>query len=590
MQATDNSPLHWLRHYASPEYHWKSTSHSGTTRWSRPIGLVESIFDSDGRYWEGRADISNLQELEIRSSLGREQLRERILLAWTCLRNQHLLLQAKAALNPKSQPNDTDSDRLQFTVDVEESPETAIAEARRHIVFLQDYYDAIDWQDFWRHCQNTKRVIYPDSALATIFVLPLEPRPNGHQTLRFLSIGAHQIWDGLTTSVWMQDLIHNLNCTTSQLQIRLAQALEPSGVATRLPMPQEALYPPITGSRAKRHWFWLLTRILRHVRKPLQAGFSNPLYRPQGARQPVALSPTYEKAGLDYTAIPPFNTVLCTLAFPAHQTRTLHRLCREAGASIGAGCFALVALTMMEMQEQLEPDIALADRKPFISGFPLNPRAFFDYRVDPDSCMLAFSDGIALPFLSKTLPFQGRLRLAARQAHRQLAAFTKRSGVAKADGDVQFMLSRGAGRVLQTQYVNSVERSDAMLPQELRSGVEPQGAYPPRPNGSNQTCGVSSVGRNPWLKRGMYDLHIPAQSIGDGGGGEGEFVADFRRSYSCVRAREGEFLVGIGGSDEGLWANISIDASTVDLELVGVWREKILRVLEDKEVVVAAKL
>lgn len=106
---------------------------------------------------------------------------------------------------------------------------------------------------------------------------------------------------------------------------------------------------------------------------------------------------------------------------------------------------------MMELYEKLEPDVKLADRKCFITGFPLNPRAFFGFSTDPDSMMLAFSDGISLPFLSSDLSATGRLRLLARQAQRQLSAYQKRPKAAGDEATRQLLTSRGAGLVLANQ-------------------------------------------------------------------------------------------------------------------------------------------
>jgi hypothetical protein len=93
-----------------------------------------------------------------------------------------------------------------------------------------------------------------------------------------------------------------------------------------------------------------------------------------------------------------------------------------------------------------------------------------------------------------------------------------------------------------------------------------------RPNHSLQTCGVSSVGRREALmKPGMYDLNEPDK----------DFVADFISSFACVRPREGEFLVGVGGSDEGLWLNASIDGSAMDPALVDEWRTRFSTILDD---------
>ncbi|KAK5677340.1 hypothetical protein LTS10_009910 [Elasticomyces elasticus] len=565
-QATES---HWLDQYGSKEYEWQKTRHNGQTRYYRPIGLVESTFDSDGRYWEGRADINLCLQLEVRSVLSQDDLHQRILLAWTCLRCHHWLLQAKAL--------PLDGKEINFAVDVPLSAVDAISTAGRHLVHLDQHYDHVDWIDWWRHCQNASRIPDPTHALAKMFVLPLEGRANSKDTsmLRFLTVGAHHIWDGLATYIWMRDFVDLLNRTPKQLEQRLASLLDPSGLKSRLPLPQEALYPPISGSRARQRWTWLLTRILRHVRKPLQACFGNPLLR-QHPLPPIPLSPTYA-AVLDYTRVPPLNSTPCFVAINDRCTRRLHRLCREVKASVGAGCFALSALVMMEMHERLQPDIPLAERKPFISGFPLNPRAFFDHHVEPDSCMLAFCDGITLPFLSSSLDLDGRIRLLTRQAHRQLAAYQKRTRPTGAEEEAQYMSSRGAGRVLANQYIYSLERADQQLPSELKTGINPHGGYPMQPNMTRQTCGVSSVGRGGGvIQAGMYDVHDSNRLAEQEG-----FVADYRSINAGVRPREGEFLIGIGGSDDGLWANVSIDASSIDLALLETWKEKMEHVLAE---------
>ncbi|KAK3675546.1 hypothetical protein LTR78_004630 [Recurvomyces mirabilis] len=583
MQTPSPTPQpHWLRHYASPNYTWTATSIDATnpdsrTRFSRPLGLVESIFDSDGRFWEGRADINCLLTLEIRSSLSPVELRKHILLAWTCLRCQHLLLQARAVVSAEERSEGkSKSHDVRFIVDLPATTTDARVEAEKHIVFLADHYDTITWQDFWLHCQNAARVLDPNLALAKLFLLTPEIKKGSETfTLHFLAIGAHQIWDGLATSIWMRNFTQFLNESHVQLTQRLTASLEPKGVRARLPPPQEALYPPFlptATSRAKQRWFWLLTRLLRHVRKPLAAGFPNPLYRSQ-RQPPIPLSPVYDRV-LNYTTTPALNTTVINITLPTHQTRTLHRLCREAGTSVGAGCFALVAMSMMALYESLNPNIPLAERRPFITGFPLNPRAFFDHKVEPDSCMLAFSDGISLPFLSASLPVEGRLRLLAKVAQRQLGVYQKRR-TARQEQDLSSMTSRGAGRVLAVQYLNSIERADAMVPGRLRKYPNPQGQYPASQNLTGQTCGVSSVGRrDPLLRPGVYDVRRPACEEGK------EMVADFRSMRQCVRAREGEFLVGIGGDEEAVGVGVSVDASVVDLGRVEEWRGMLLGLLE----------
>jgi len=561
---------HWLDQYASNEYRWQRVANNvQTTTYYRPLGLVELAFDADGRYYEGRADITTLLELATIPDVDRRQLRERIGLAWTALRYQHALLQARAvSLASITGDGPASATNVGFAIDVRRTLDEARAEATKHLLFLGEFYDSVDVSDFRSHCMNSSRLIDPSENLAKLFVFPSQTPENGHGMLRVLLVASHQILDGLSSYVWMRDLIHLLNLDESQLQHRVLSLMEPTGFQDRLPLPQEALYPPIAGSAARRRWFWLLTRILRHVRKSLPAGFENPLRR-KAPRESVPHSPIYASV-LDYSRTPPLNTESGRVSITTQNTQRLHRLCRETKASIGAGCFALVAVVMMELHELRFPDIPLSERRPFITGFPLNPRAFFNHHTEPNSLMLAFSDGIALPFLPSHLDLDGRIRLLARQAHRQLAAYQKRARPAGDDAK-QYMSSRGAGRILANQYLSSIERSDALLPPHLRRGVNPQGAYPMRANHSVQTNGISSIGRaDAVLKQGMYDLDDESR----------DFVADFRSITSNVRARDGEFLVGIGGSDVGLWANASIDTCAMDPQLVEQWKMRLEHVLD----------
>ena len=560
---------HWLDDYGSARFRWQRARLNGKTTFYRPLGHTESAFDSDGRFFEGRADINSMVELQIKSTLTREQLHERVLLAWACLRSRHSLLRSSSVLRSEivgeSRGGD---DEYCFAVDVPSGKEDAANSARKHIVFLDDHYATVNTDDFWLHAQNSARVFDASEALARLFVFPLLPSSNGKSCLRLLIVGSHQIWDGMTTSVWFRDLVCFINNSPAEQMNILERSIDEHETEKHLPPPQEALYPPISGSQARRRWFWALTRILRHVRKPLQAGFANPLQRSKPL-PPVSPSPTYA-AVLDYTLTPPLNSGPCFLNIPLPSFQKLISWCREAKASIGAGCFAIAALVMMEMHEELQPQIPFHERKPFISGFPLNPRPFFNHHTDPDSLMLAFCDGIALPFLPSSLPVEGRLKLLARQAHRQLATYQKRRP-AGAEAELQFMSSRGAGRVIANQYLFGVERSNAAFPEHLRREIDLQGDYPARPNTTRQTNGVSSIGRrDAMIRSGMYDLDDPRQA----------FVADFSDMKSGVRARDGEFLVGIGGSEKGLGVGVSIDYSGIDPSLVQRWKEKMEEVLD----------
>ena len=570
--ASRSEELHWLDQYGSKEYRWQTLDQCNRTIYYRPLGLVEFTFDADGRYYEGRADMNAQLDLEVSCSFSDEDFRERILFAWTCLRCKHLLLQAKALSIKRFYGRDTVAgSNICFAVEAARSVIQAIEDAGQHLVFLYDHYDFVDPTDFWVHCQNGARVLNPDRALSRLFVYRLEPNENGRHTLRFLKVAAHQIEDGLTTYTWMRDFIGFLNQPVPELRKRLIELLEPNALFKRLPPPQEALYPPVSGNKARQRWFWLLTRILRHVRKPLQAGFVNPLRRRNPRSYAVPLSPTYSPL-LDYSNTPPLNSIPMFAKVSLRGTQRLHRLCKEANASIGSGSFALAALILQEMYEQREPSIPLAERQPFISGFPLNPRAFYNHTTEPDSLMLAFSDGISLPFLPSYLDVEGRLRLLIRQAHRQLMAYQKRTNPKADKSGLQYMSSRGAGRILATQYVGSIERLEDRIPDHFKRGLNPQGKYPMRANMSMQTCGVSSVGRRQgMIQQGIYDLDDRSK----------DFVADYRNIFATVRPRDDEFLVGIGGSEDGLWVNATIDGNAIDPELVEQWRMRFETILEE---------
>ena len=602
MTPTPNPP--WLHHYANKtHYQWRTLQHFPrptsynhhvygpippipiSTSYYRPLGLVESTFDTDGRHFTGRADLNAQLEVEVRISAALNpaknpmDFRQHLLFAWACLRTQHLLLQARALMAEEMPTSAVGGERegdVFFVVQPGTSVSEAIEGAGRELCFLQDWFkEGVDAGEFWVHCQNVGRLVGGEGkALTRVFVLPLEHEGVGEWRgmLKFLFIGAHQIWDGLANYVFFRDFVKLLNLNLMDLKARLRELLRPEGMLERLPPPQEALYPPIPGSRARQRWFWLLTRILRHVRRPLPAGFENPLLRRRPREKAIALSPIYDPL-LDYTIIPPLNSLPCFAKASQKGTQRLHRICKEGGASVGAGCFALAALVMMEFYERREPDVPLEKRKPFISGFPLNPRAFFDHHTEPNSLMLAFCDGILLPFLPSDLDFEGRLRLLARSAHRQLGVFQKRKGgIRSVKEGAEFWGSRGPGRLLQIQYLGSLERQDVKRPTHMQSGLNPQGAFPARQNATMQTCGVSSVGRREALiKPGEFDLEEM--------GGK-EFVADFRACFATVRPRDGEFLVGCGGSDLGLWLNASCDGCAMDPALMDEWTARWASVLD----------
>ncbi|KAL1590651.1 hypothetical protein WHR41_00794 [Cladosporium halotolerans] len=565
----------WREQYGNAEaYAWKTATDGGNTKFYRPLGLVEYAFDSDGRYYEGRADLNVQLDLVAKSNISTQDLRHRILLAWTLFQFEHPLAQSKAVERRSYMSGSAVTTQpIYSVVDVPKDENAAIAAAKDSLVFLGDHFTEVDPYEFWVHAQNTARVIDPSQCLSKCFVFPLNTNPDGTLNLRFLLILGHQIADGLTNYTWMRSFVHILNKSLPDLHTALRANTTPTSLLSRLPPPQESLYPLITGSPARKRWFWLLTRILRHVRTPHPAGFANPLRRPTPSA-PLPYPPTFAPV-LSYTRLPRLNTlpVFARASLPA--TSRLSALCRSAGVSVGAGCFALAALSMMEFNERADPSVPLSARKPFITGFPLNPRPFLREPIGAESLMLAFSDGIELPFLPSRLPLEGRIRLLARRAQAQLAVYQKREARAaetRAE-KLAFMGSRGPGRMLATQYVSSIERAAKMLPEgEVEAG--PQGAYAMRPNATVQTCGVSSVGKRAALiGRGMYDFEEEGR----------DFVADFWDMKAAVRAREGEFLIGVEGAEDGLSIFVSADASAMDPGLVKEWQGRLGEMFEELE-------
>ena len=581
-----SSQRHWSDQYGNQEYYrWRSFTRHGRTTYLRPLGNFEAGFDSDGRYHQGLADMTLSLDLQLRSHLSDEDLRQHITQAWACFRCKHLLSQSKVVhRDALGGEGALPENEIFFAIDPPNTAAQAIADATTQLFFLRDHFETVDRDDFWLHCQNSARNIDPDRVLAKLFVLPPQAKEDGLLDFRLHLVCAHEVCDGVAMSLWVRSLLTFLNEPPRALREHLGTLLEPERLSTRLPQAQEALYPPIQGNAAQRRWFWAITRILRHVHKPLPAAFENPLRRHHPRPQSVSLPPTYAPV-LDYSRPPSLNTFPCYATMPVKAARRLHQLCRDANTSVGAGVFALAALLMMEMYERREPAVPLSQRRPFLANFPLNPRAFFNRHVDPDSCMIGFSDGICLHFLPSHLDLDGRLKLLARQADRQLATYQKRSAttIVIDDTTLRHRGSRGADRILPMLYLYSLERRSAALPPHRRPPPpNPQGAYPVPPNASPPTCAVSSVGRKEAVVRpGLYDLDDDTRDV----------VADFRAMSSAVRPRVGEFLCGVGGElNTSLGMNASVDGNAIDPVLAAEWCRRFATVLEDEPEGMSAKL
>lgn len=563
--------MNWLERYATGYHKWKQARHQDADVFYRPLGVVEKGFDNDGIYHEGRADISMAVSFEAKTTMPKEKFRRHILLAWAAMRLRHALLSARATSTADFMDEGAvrKSDRF-FVIRVPKDHDDAVRSAQEPVVFVDDHYPTVSPEDLYYHAQNTARAFVADKSLVRLMVLPLESTSAGTYSLRFLFVIAHQISDGLTNRNWAVDFMHLLNKKPRDLQGSI-----PSLIATfpeRLPVPQEDLYPRITGSRARQRWFWAITLVLRHVQKPLPAAFPNPLRFPDAPARSAVPHPKAFDRFLDYTRAPPLNAGTVSAHVGKEATRRLHRVCRQAGCSIGAGLFVLVGIVMMEIYEARFPDIPLDERQHFIGSFPINPRPFFDYTAEADSVMLAFSDGVELPFLPSHLDLEGRIKLLVRSAQRQLSRYQKR----QRNGDtnmLEYMGPRGAGRVIPMNYLDIIERANNKLPDHLRPDLHYQKDLPKQPNPTMATCGVSSVGKSSSaLAPGQYDLGRPL--------GEDEFVADPRGTKQNVRPRDGEFLVGIWGDDDSIDALVSFDACAIDPAWTETWKEKIEKILE----------
>ena len=211
----------------------------------------------------------------------------------------------------------------------------------------------------------------------------------------------------------------------------------------------------------------------------------------------------------------------------------------------------------------------------FGASFPLNPRAFFTPTPPSESCMLAFSEGILMPFLPSSLPVETRLKFLAKRANRELRVYQKRL---KHPGQTLGLLDKHSpNRLLATGYLAQIERVDAKLPVERRSGFMPQGELAAKVGAYGATCGVSSVGSMAaFFRMGTYDV---------GNLGEEDFIADYRGLKIGVRARENEFLVGSSSDAAGIVSfGVSYDLNAISGEAAEHWAKTIREILEPKQI------
>ncbi|KAF1946231.1 hypothetical protein EJ02DRAFT_430846 [Clathrospora elynae] len=563
---------HWLDGYATNYAIWRleTDTQSGKSRFKRPLGLVETSFDTDGAYYGGRADMTALFTLAIQHSLSTPELRRRIALAWTSLRLQHALLMSRVE-------DDEERRKRCFVIDVPQTSEEAIQDVEKSLIWVEDSYPSVDEKELYRHAYNVTRIIEPQKCLSKLHVLPLKQLADGTFELRFLIIIAHQISDGLSAYDWFSHFIRILNTPSSTIEADIGSLRTPEKIKSILPAAQEDLYPPVAGNIARQRWFWALIRVLRHVKKTLPPTFANPLCREQRLLESVPLTPLYAKL-FDYSpdSRPPMSAAHISASLSATASTRLISLCRAAKVSIGAGCFALAGLAMMELHEARYPNTPPSSRPAFAASFPLNPRAFFANPPPADSCMLAFSEGIVMPFLPSCLPIQGRFKLVAKHANRELRVYQKRLKIKAGTGGI--LDKHSPGRLLATGYLGQIERVEAKLPASRRSSssINPQGDLPPSLGRYGATCGVSSIGPlDAFFKRGTYSL----ENLEDK-----DFATDFRNVKMGVRARENEFLIGSSTSAEGIVGfGVSYDLNAISEEAAEIWRGKIEGLLEAKD-------
>ncbi|EXJ57436.1 hypothetical protein A1O7_07784 [Cladophialophora yegresii CBS 114405] len=564
----------WLEGYATDRYDWACMS--ARPAFCRRIGIVESLFNTDGTDFEGRADLTIHLHVEARAFLSLESLQSRIRLVWSIMRQKHILLSSRVATPFEVVSGclqDTPSDRF-YIYEPSQSVESMRHEASQHMVFVGDHYPHVDDYEFFVHTLNSSRCIDEFKALSKLYVLPVKANQDGLFRLHFMFIAGHEIVDGLTSMRWMSDFIDLLNRSEEQLLSDARQLCDTSPIE-RLPPAQESLYPPVSGSRARQRWSWLLTRILRHTRRPPPASFQNPLRRQTRLTTATPPEPKFSRV-LDYSRKPPLNTYPLRALLSSSSTKRLSRICRSARISIGSGCFALVAIVMMLLEEQRNPSIPAHERLPFVGSFPINPRPFLQGAPTTgkeDSLMLAFSDGITLPFVPSNLDLEGRIRLLGKQAHRQLRQYQKRP---RSLAQEIHLGSRSPTQLIPQLYLNTMEYLERKSKPDRRRGWAIQGAYPAG-TGSLSTCGVSSVGdRGSIISSGKYDTSkLPPR---------GEVIADFRNLETTVRARDGEFLVGVVGDKDRLRLGVSYDGCAIDPDLADQFKTIIEGILDEPEV------
>lgn len=549
---------HWLSRYATNYHRWRTDIQDGRTVFKRPLGLVESFFSFDGTDQNGRADVNFALTLQLKHQLTQDELSRRVLIAWANLRLQHVLLMSKST-------EESPGKHRWFSIEVPESAEGVLQDAEQNLSFLKERGRLVDVDDFYLHAANTARVLDASKCLSRLFVLPLDANGDGRAILKVALTVGHEITDGMSMYNWMSHFIRLLNTSKEQLLQSLNTYRLPADIESRLPEAQEDLYPPIPGSKARQRWFWAIARILRHVRRPLPTGFDNPLRKEQ--RTYTQFESKFSDV-LDYSEErrPILNSGYCIVRLSTSATDNLKMITRKAGGTVGAACFGLVALAMMELEEERHPNVPLSGRKPMILSFPLNPKPYIGYNKPSESCMLSFGDNFPIPFLSPNLDRAGRLRLLLLQCQRKLGKYQKRI---RSPSEKLSLAAYSPSRLLANGYIAQLDRGRDMKRPDgsRRFQFNPQGDYPSSRDPNIATNGVSNVGSLSHFFDEKAHL-VPDEDKST------DLEARWKASRSGVRTREGEFLVGVMTLGSGLIFNVSYDASTMDEVWVGKWKNK----------------
>ena len=567
--------------------------------------------------------------LDLASSLSPEQMRKRVVLAWSVLRRDHILYSATARTVPSSEAATSYSNPFDryFQVQHISSPQEAIEDAEQQVAFLEDHYSDVQYPNFYHHMLNSGRVIDPLKSLSRLFVLPIDASGQTRQ-LRLVFVMGHQIADGMSLFRAMAHFTSLMNLSVARLHHRLDLLCSRTPKLHLIPA-QESLYPRPPGSLARQRWFWAICRIIRHTRRVTQPAFANPLQR----IEPLMSSPRFNTPAypdvLSYNYFPPVETRILSFNLSTAASRNIQRHCSDIGVTVGAGLFALTAISMMIFHERRRPPDPNNTAQPlsFVGGFPLNIRPFLtmDTTGIEDSLVLGFSDGISLPHLPISLPLIPRFRILARLAHRQLRQYQKRkpapssasSPVSQSDSTTQTTAinSQSPHLLIPLLYLSTLERFNLRLPPDRQvPWLNIQGAYPAAVSATGATCGISSVGD----RQAKLFAALLAQTTEDEDGDSAvkdtsqttvpETLASpesqpptppshhpspptpspspafrYKSLTSVVRARDNEFLIGTGGSKDSLGFGVSYDANAIDPVLAAEWVEVVKNMFEEGE-------